>query len=85
MSLILKGVNLPKDTQAITVNFIGSSDIYPIFSSVRVEKENIIALSTDHGKLIDLSNIEIGRWDIDTDLAEQILNAPIILEVEENI
>lgn len=83
MSLILKGVNLPKDTQAITVNFIGSSEICPIFSSVRVEKEDIIALSTDHGKLIDLSNIEIGRWDIDTDLAEQILNAPTILEAEE--
>lgn len=83
MSLILKGVNLPKDTQAITINFIGSSDICPIFSSVRVEKEDIIALSTDHGKLIDLSNIEIGRWDIDTDLAEQILNTPTILEAEE--
>lgn len=38
---------------------------------------------SSHGRLIDADDIYIGRWDIDTDLAEQIQNAPTILEAEE--
>ena len=42
----------------------------------------LIEIPTPHGRLIDRDDIYIGRWDIDSDLAEQIQNAPTILEEE---
>jgi hypothetical protein len=42
----------------------------------------LIEIPTPHGRLIDSDDIYIGRWDIDSDLAEQIQNAPTILEAE---
>lgn len=53
------------------------------FLQRRADECPIVEIPTPHGRLIDRDDIYIGRWDIDTDLAEQIHNAPTILEAEE--
>ena len=52
-------------------------------STKRLDNCPLIEIPTPHGRLIDRDDIYIGRWDIDSDLAEQIQNAPTILESEE--
>ena len=75
MSIILKGIDLPKDIDELRLILNGMS--------IAIEPTKAIQIPTPHGRLIDRDEIYIGRWDIDTDLAEQIHNAPTILEAEE--
>ncbi len=87
MSLILKGIDLPSEGENVTIE-INSSGYVRAYSTVPMIYDHdiqAIQIPKEHGSLIDRDEIYIGRWDIDTDLAEQLLNAPIILEVEENI
>ena len=75
MSIILKGIDLPKDIDELRLIINGMS--------IAIEPTKAIQIPTPHGRLIDRDDIYIGRWDIDSDLAEQIQNAPTILEAEE--
>lgn len=89
MSLILKGIDLPKDDSFCMVVGItnAGSDITIFYKDITKGKEHrgieAIQIDRPHGRLIDRDDIYIGRWDIDSDLAEQIQNAPTILEAEE--
>ena len=77
MSLILKGIDLPKETKEVCVMYKdkeGYLQTYIVKDIIQIPKGS---------RLIDANEIYIGRWDIDTDLADQIRNAPIILESEE--
>ena len=82
MSILIKGIDMPSKPTQIK--------IYPngiIFCAdedgVYVPKAKAIQIDRPHGRLIDRDDIYISRWDIDSDLAEQIQNAPTILEAEE--
>ena len=77
MSLILKGIDIPKETKEVCVMYKdkeGYLQTYIVKDIIQIPKGS---------RLIDANEIYIGRWDIDTDLADQIRNAPIILESEE--
>ena len=81
MSIILKGIDIPKDDEEITIEI--SKDGLRVYSTHLKEADvEAIQIPTPHGRLIDADDIYIGRWDIDSDLAEQIQNAPTILEAE---
>lgn len=78
MSLILKGIDLPDNDRYTTLRIYKNGHIWLGKTLVGV------AIQIPKGaRLIDANEIYIGRWDIDTDLADQIRNAPIILESEE--
>ena len=84
MSLIIKGMDMPKECKGIELVFIPKDgDIIYNSESMSIGAEQIVEIPTPHGRLIDRDDIYIGRWDIDSDLAEQIQNAPTILEAEE--
>lgn len=94
MSIILKGIDMPKNCGEceFVYNLVGGSyewwecailhDDINQFDTRRTDCP-LVEIPTPHGRLIDRDDIYIGRWDIDTDLAEQIQNAPTILEAEE--
>lgn len=75
MSIVIKGIDLPKDIDELRLIINGMS--------IAIEPTEVTQIPTPHGRLIDRDDIYIGRWDIDSDLAEQIQNAPTILEAEE--
>jgi hypothetical protein len=79
MSMILKGIDLPPNAK---VQIIVESPAESFRK--QIPKSKVIQIPKGHGDIIDRNDIYIGRWDIDTDLAEQLLNAPIILESERN-
>ena len=78
MSILIKGVEKPMSCDDCIVP-LSKCD----FLQRRADECPIVEIPTPHGRLIDGDDIYIGRWDIDTDLAEQIHNAPTILEAEE--
>lgn len=78
MSILIKGMEKPKSCDDCIVP-LSRCD----FLQRRADECPIIEIPTPHGRLIDRDEIYISRWDIDTDLAEQIQNAPTILEAEE--
>lgn len=83
MSIIIKGLNMPKASNEDCVAVIRSNGKVEVWQTGMKEFEaKAIQIPTPHGRLIDADDIYIGRWDIDTDLAEQIQNAPTILEEE---
>lgn len=83
MSLILKGIDMPKCSNEDIVVVIRRDKAEVWQTGVKERTVEAIQIDRPHGRLIDRDNIYIGRWDIDTDLAEQIQNAPTILEAEE--
>lgn len=88
MSLILKGVDLPTNGETLIVGIYGNGLVSvehskPLVLPIEINAD-AIQIQKGHGDIIDRNDIYIGRWDIDTDLAEQLLNAPIILESENN-
>ena len=78
MSILIKGMEKPMSCDDCIVP-LSRCD----FLQRRADECPIVEIPTPHGRLIDRDDIYIGRWDIDTDLAEQIQNAPTILEAEE--
>lgn len=77
MSIILKGIDIPDNDRYTTLRIYKNGHIWLGKTLVG------IAIQIPKGaRLIDANEIYIGRWDIDTDLADQILNAPTILESE---
>ena len=89
MSIILKGIDMPKEGEHI-VTLIKSNGKCSYWKQETeygicepMQTVEAIQIPTPHGRLIDRDDIYIGRWDIDSDLAEQIQNAPTILEAEE--
>ena len=89
MSIILKGIDLPKEDEWLEVIIKPTKEVivdtirYRDNALLKTEYGSAIQIPTPHGRLIDRDDIYIGRWDIDSDLAEQIQNAPTILESEE--
>ena len=87
MSIILKGVDLPEvnEIRMIAINSNGKVFFNTVKDGTpdKTKISQAIQISKGHGRLIDRDDIYIGRWDIDSDLAEQIQNAPTILEAEE--
>lgn len=88
MSILIKGAILPNscwDCEADFAYQIGCElwQDYEEFCERRHPDCPLVEIPTPHGRLIDGDDIYIGRWDIDSDLAEQIQNAPTILEAEE--
>lgn len=93
MSILIKGIDLPKKIKAQHQHsseyecetyielYIRSDGV--VFDDEFEEVGQAIQIDRPHGRLIDRDDIYIGRWDIDTDLAEQIQNAPTIFEAEE--
>lgn len=76
MSFIIKGIDIPKETKEMCVMYKdkeGYLQTYIVKDIIQIPKG---------ARLIDANEIYIGRWDIDTDLADQIRNAPTILESE---
>ena len=77
MSIIIKGMDMPKDLTSITVIMHGLEWDY----SQRVYRDNIVEIPTPHGRLIDKDAMPKGEtygelmWEID--------HAPTILEAEE--
>ena len=89
MSIILKGIDMPKEGEHI-VTLIKSNGKCSYWKQETeygicepMQTVEAIQIPTPHGRIIDRDDIYIGRWDIDSDLAEQIQNAPTILEAEE--
>ncbi len=83
MSIILKGVDLPKKGQIMVLSIndnetVMCRDEYDEWHYTDIEAIQI----PKRARLIDAKDIDIYRWDIDTDLADQIRNAPTILESE---
>ena len=77
MAIILEGIDLPENDRYTTLRIYKNGHIWLGKTLVGV------AIQIPKGaRLIDANEIYIGRWDIDTDLADQILNAPTILESE---
>lgn len=83
MSILIKGIDLPKEGR-LKIE-ITSDGLVWIDTGRRfyAHKDYAIQIDRPHGRLIDRDDIYIGRWDIDSDLAEQIQHAPTILEAEE--
>lgn len=89
MSILIKGIDMPKEGEHIVAliksngkcSYWEQDTEYGICEPMQTVEA--IQIPTPHGKLIDGDDIYIGRWDIDSDLAEQIQNAPTILEAEE--
>lgn len=79
MSILIKGIDMPSriDLDFHDNHIVLGGVLYPI------DIDQLVYIPTPHGRLIDRDDIYIGRWDIDSDLAEQIQNAPTILEAEE--
>ena len=83
MSIILKGINLPKDGEMHRINIYDNGNTYITTSNRWYETEmkdiEAIQISTPHGRLIDANKIfTYSHWE------EQAVNeAPTILEAEE--
>ena len=89
MSILIKGMDMPKEGEHI-VTLIKSNGKCTYWKQDTeygicepMQTVEAIQIPTPHGRLIDRDDIYIGRWDIDSDLAEQIQNAQTILEAEE--
>ena len=79
MSLLLKGIDLEEITAGngyarLEIEEDGTvvDDISDIIIGYAIQ------IPTPHGRLIDADDIYIGRWDIDSDIADQRQNAPTI-------
>lgn len=83
MSIILKGIDMPKCSNEDILVVIRRDKAEVWQTGYKERTVEAVQIPTPHGRLIDRDDIYIGRWDIDTDLAEQIQNAPTILEAEE--
>lgn len=81
MGLYIKGLDLPNGPIKLVLYPSGKVDEYVLNERIATDYQ-AIQIDRPHGRLIDGDDIYIGRWDIDTDLAEQIQNAPTILEAE---
>ena len=93
MSILIKGIDLPIFCENCFAYHSDESGYKGCFITMHIDTRDecqsiqtlcpLIEIPTPHGRLIDRDDIYIGRWDIDSDLAEQIQNAPTILEAEE--
>ena len=76
MSIILKGIDMPKDTVSIEISFNledGNN------GSTRIYKTSAIQIDRPHGRLIDADTIfTYSHWE-----EQAVSEAPTILEAEE--
>ena len=86
MSIIIKGMDMPKEATSITVEFWDKDDMPVEWADV--ETDRIISIPTPHGRLIDG---DIVADMLDSMMAhktlnmafDEVLNMPTILESEE--
>lgn len=83
MSILIKGIDMPKCSNEDIMVVIRRDKAEVWQTGYKERTVEAIQIPTPHGRLIDGDDIYIGRWDIDSDLAEQIHDAPTILEAEE--
>ena len=83
MSILIKGIDMPKCSNEDILVVIRRNKAEVLQTGYKERTVEAIQIPTPHGRLIDRDDIYISRWDIDSDLAEQIQNAPTILEAEE--
>ena len=87
MGVYIKGMDMPISCEKcpLCYDYLNCSidDSLQMYLYNRHPNCPLIEIDRPHGRLIDRDDIYIGRWDIDSDLAEQIQNAPTILEAEE--
>ena len=83
MSIILKGINLPKDGEMHRINIYDNGNTYITTSNRWYETEmkdiEAIQIPTPHGRLVDADEIfTYGHWE-----EQAVSEAPTILEAEE--
>ena len=83
MSIILKGINLPKDGEMHRINIYDNGNTYITTSNRWYETEmkdiEAIQIPTPHGRLVDVDEIfTYGHWE-----EQAVSEAPTILEAEE--
>ena len=87
MGVYIKGMDMPISCEKcpLCYDYLNCSidDSLQMYLYNRHPNCPLIEIDRPPGRLIDRDDIYIGRWDIDSDLAEQIQNAPTILEAEE--
>lgn len=80
MDIIIKGIDITDDIDfvEITTYSMGMPQ-----KTMGKDVDEVIQVPKGHGRIIDESDIDIPRWDIDRDVVENISNALTILEAEE--
>ena len=94
MSLILKGIDLPKDGETCYLAISKNASRYVLYEAIDGDFEKLIEargieaiqILTPHGRLIDADVIknELGVSDEDIYVRDILDDAPTILEAEEN-
>ena len=91
MSIILKGIDLPKDRDCVNLSIYQNGDVYEqmdngFYIIVNVEA---IQIPTPHGRLIDVDALELEKeveladdWKTAHEIANCVKYAPAILEAE---
>ena len=92
MSLILKGIDLPKDGETITVTIWNDGIIYATDENknqIDTKKSEAIQIPKGHGRLIDADALELEKeveladdWKTAHEIANCVKYAPTILEEE---
>lgn len=88
MSMLIKGIDMPKNGESIRLVITSSGDVVETWSSGLAKMyhpRQAIQLSKGHGKIVDLDDLVVKYWDgnsmeIDNEAYD---NVPTILEAEE--
>ena len=91
MSLILKGIDLPKEGEILGLRIRADRTAFSILRDAKTEvvlklnDTEAIQIPTPHGRLIDADVIknELGVSDEDIYVSEILTDAPTIIEAEE--
>ena len=94
MSIILKGIDMPKNGEMHRINIYDNGNTYIITSNILYETDRkdveAIQIPTPHGRLIDADALELEKeveladdWKTAHEIANCVKYAPTILEAEE--
>ena len=77
MSLILEGIDMPKENEYWTLTIWGDGSVYG--RTVETSEARAIQIPKDHGRIVDINNVEV-----EEDVYYQCyrVDAPTILEAE---
>lgn len=87
MSIILKGIDMPKDTKSLMIVWYDQDDYDTVSNEIKADK--VIQIPTPHGRLIDADEFKswVDDWydctDIGNIVESWIDERPTILEAEE--
>ena len=94
MSIILKGIDMPKNGEMHRINIYDNGNTYIITSNILYETDRkdveAMQIPTPHGRLIDADALELEKeveladdWKTAHEIANCVKYAPTILEAEE--